>query len=134
MSDTKARGAMPRITKQRKAIFQALEGDTTHPTADEIFQRVKQDLPSISLATVYRNLKLLADSGLILEISTPDGPNRYDPQTQRHYHFMCKRCERVDDVELPVQRTLERRLEQSTQYEVHTHELIFYGVCPSCRS
>ena len=134
MSKAKAHGAMPRITKQRKAIFQALEGDTTHPTADEIYQRVKRDLPSISLATVYRNLKLLADSGLILEISTPDGPNRYDPQTPRHYHLLCQRCERVDDVELPVQRTLERRLEASTQYEVHTHELIFYGVCPSCRS
>jgi len=126
--------AMPRITKQRKAIFQALEGDTTHPTADEIFQRVKQDLPSISLATVYRNLKLLADEGIILEISTPDGPNRYDPQTHRHYHFMCKRCERVDDVELPVQSTLERQLERSTRYEVHSHELIFYGICPNCRS
>ena len=129
-----ARRAMPRITKQRKAIFQALEGDTTHPTADEIFQRVKQNLPSISLATVYRNLKLLADEGIILEISTPEGPNRYDPQTHRHYHFMCKRCERVDDVELPVQRTLERRLEESTRYEVHSHELIFYGICPNCRS
>lgn len=129
-----AKRAMPRITKQRKAIFQALEGDTSHPTADEIFQRVKQELPSISLATVYRNLKLLADAGLILEISTPDGPNRFDPQTHRHYHFMCERCERVDDVELPVQQTMERQLERSTSYKVHSHELIFYGICPNCQS
>ncbi|OGF53636.1 MAG: hypothetical protein A2Z21_05300 [Candidatus Fraserbacteria bacterium RBG_16_55_9] len=123
--------SLPRVTKQRKAIFSALQGDVSHPTADEIYQRVKRRLPHLSLATVYRNLKLLAQEGLILEISTPDGPNRYDPQTHQHYHFFCERCERVYDVEIPVQAQLNRELSRQG-FSVRSHETVFYGLCRSC--
>lgn len=123
--------ALPRVTKQRKAIFSALQGDSSHPTADEIYQRVKQRMPHISLATVYRNLKLLSQEGLILEIPTPDGPSRYDPQTHQHYHFLCDRCERVYDVEIPVQAQLNRELGRQG-FSVRSHETVFYGLCRRC--
>ncbi len=122
---------LPRVTKQRKAIFSALQGDASHPTADEIYQRVKQRLPHISLATVYRNLKLLSQEGLILEIPTPDGPSRYDPQTHQHYHFLCDRCERVYDVEIPVQGQLNRELGRQG-FSIRSHEIVFYGLCRRC--
>lgn len=125
------RHGLPRITKQRKAIFSALQGDRSHPTADEIYQRVKKHVPHISLATVYRNLKLLAQEGLILEIPTPDGPSRFDPQTHQHYHFLCDHCERVYDVEIPVQTQLNRELTRQG-YSVRSHETVFYGLCRSC--
>lgn len=131
--ETEVRQGLPRITKQRKAIFAALQGDTTHPTADEIYRRVKKELPHISLATVYRNLKFLAEEGLILEISAPEGPNRYDPQTHEHYHFICDECRGVFDVKVPVQAHLECELGRQG-YEVRTHETVFYGWCASCRS
>ncbi len=126
------RQSLPRVTKQRKAIFSALQGDTSHPTAEEVYQRVKRQLPRISLATVYRNLKLLAQEGLILEISTPNGPNRYDPHVQAHYHFFCDHCERVYDVEIPVQQALNRELNRQG-YRVRSHETIFYGLCRECQ-
>lgn len=122
---------LPRVTKQRKAIFSALQGDSSHPTADEIYQRVKQRMPHISLATVYRNLKLLSQEGLILEIPTPEGPSRYDSQTHQHYHFLCDRCERVYDVEIPVQGQLNRELDHQG-FSVRSHEIVFYGLCRHC--
>lgn len=124
---------LPRITKQRKAIFLALQGDTSHPTAEEIYRRVKEQLPHISLATVYRNLKLLAQEGLIQELTTGDGPSRYDFRTHAHYHFACDRCERVYDVEIPVQTRLHRELTRQG-FAVRSHDLVFHGLCPSCRS
>lgn len=129
--EAEVRKGLPRITRQRKAIFAALQGDTSHPTADEIYRRVKKDLPHISLATVYRNLKLLAEEGLILEISAPEGPNRYDPQTHAHYHFICDECGGVYDVTVPVQVQLERELGKKG-FEVRSHETVFYGRCQGC--
>lgn len=125
--------SLPRVTKQRKAIFSVLQGDVCHPTADEIYQRVKRRLRHISLATVYRNLKLLSQEGLILEIPTPDGPSRYDPHTHQHYHFLCDRCERVYDVEIPVQAQLNRELSRQG-FSVRSHETVFYGLCQSCHA
>jgi Fe2+ or Zn2+ uptake regulation protein len=124
---------LPRVTKQRKAIFLALQGDKSHPTAEEIYRRVKEQLPSISLATVYRNLKLLSQEGLIQEVTTGDGPSRYDFQTHDHYHFVCDRCERVFDVELQVQSQFQRHLSRQG-FAVRSHDLVFHGFCPACRS
>ena len=131
MSETTTKKPLPRVTKQRKAIFAALQGDTSHPTAEEIYLRVKQELPHISLATVYRNLKLMVREGLLVEIPTPSGPTRYDPQTREHYHFLCDHCERVYDVQIPVQTRLNWELARQGYY-VRAHEMIFYGLCPSC--
>jgi len=126
-----ARRGIPRITKQRKAIFQAIQGDTSHPTAEELYLRVKEEMPTISLATVYRNLKLLAEEGLILEISRADGPNRYDYQTHEHYHFLCDQCGIVQDLEIPVQSHLDSQL-NAQGFSVRTHETIFHGLCCKC--
>ncbi len=127
------RQSLPRVTKQRKAIFAALQGNTSHPTAEEIYRCVKEQLPHISLATVYRNLKLLSQEGLIQEIMTGDGPSHYDFRTHDHYHFLCDRCERVLDVELPVQAHFHQRLRRQG-FAVRSHELVFRGLCPACRS
>lgn len=122
---------LPRITKQRRAIFAALQGDASHPTAEEVYLRVKEELPHISLATVYRNLKLLARQGLIREISTGEGPNRYDFRTHEHAHFQCDRCGRILDVDMGLPRELTRGLER-TGFRVRSHELVLHGLCPDC--
>ncbi len=122
-----------RVTKQRKAIFAVLQGDTSHPTAEEVYLRVREQLPHISLATVYRNLKLLARQGLIREITTGDGPHRYDFQTHEHAHFHCDRCNRVYDVELDFSTRLRHELLRRG-FRVRTHDLVFRGLCPACQS
>lgn len=131
--ESQTRQGLPRITKQRKAIFSALQGDRTHPTAEEIYRRVKRRLPHISLATVYRNLKLLAQEGLITEISTAEGPNRYDFRTHEHYHFICDCCARVYDVEIPVQNHLNRELSRQG-FTIRAHQTVFYGLCRDCKN
>jgi len=122
-----------RMTGQRRAILDALQGDTTHPTADVVYQRVKQEQPHISLGTVYRNLKKLADEGHILEIEMPDGPNCYDYRTEQHYHFRCEACGAVCDVDHPYQKQLHVPL-QRAGFQVRGHEIFFYGQCPACAS
>ena len=126
-----ARRGIPRITKQRKAIFSALQGDTSHPTAEDVYTKVKGDMPTISLATVYRNLKLLAEEGMILEISRADGPNRYDFQTHDHYHFVCDQCDGVQDLDIPVQLQLNQALD-AQGFSVRSHDTIFHGLCCAC--
>lgn len=121
-----------RMTGQRRAILEVLQGDTSHPTADMVYERVRARLPHISLGTVYRNLKLLAEEGQILEIEMPDGPNRYDFRTEQHYHFRCERCDAVFDVNLPYQHALNDQL-KTDGFKVRGHAIYFYGRCARCR-
>ena len=119
-------------TKQRKAIFSVLQGNTCHPTAEEVYRQVKRALPRVSLATVYRNLKLLAQEGLILELVFPDEPNRYDPCTEAHHHFRCDRCGRICDIDAG-----DVRINQAVEHKgftVRTQQIFFYGICPECKS
>lgn len=122
-----------RMTGQRQAIMAALQGNTTHPTADVVYQKVKAQLPHISLGTVYRNLKLLSQAGRILEIEMADGPNRYDFRTGKHYHFSCDYCDTVQDVELPYQEALHHKLAEYG-FLVSSHEIHFRGRCPACQN
>lgn len=121
-----------RMTGQRRAILKALEGDTSHPTADMVYHKVKQEIPHISLGTVYRNLKMLSEAGHILEIEIADGPNRYDYRTEQHYHFHCDHCGFVYDVDLPYQQMLNDELTQ-VGFLVSRHDIQFHGQCPKCQ-
>lgn len=121
-----------RQTAQRKAIYEALQGDTSHPTADVIYQRVRKKIKNISLGTVYRNLNVLASQGAIQEIPVADGPGRYDYRTDKHYHFICDGCGSVCDVNLPFQANLNKQLEESLKLHIRTHQIVFYGLCPAC--
>ena len=86
------------IQRQRESIKEFLTGRTDHPTADFVYENMKQIYPNISLGTVYRNLSLLADLGEIQKLSSFGGADRFDARTVPHCHFMCTRCGRVMDV------------------------------------
>lgn len=120
-----------RSTKQRQAIFTALQGDTNHPTAEEVYLKVKRQLPHISLGTVYRNLKLLVEQDLVKEITVAEGPARYDFRTDDHQHFICDGCERVYDLKVSLGLHL-RELER-TGFALRRQQLVLYGLCPRCR-
>jgi len=86
-----------KLTRQRKAILDALRASRSHPTAEEVLQRVRAELPSTSLASVYRNLRVLREAGLVREIVT-GGQRRYDAVLTDHAHFICEACHRVYDL------------------------------------
>lgn len=83
-----------------------MEGRHDHPTADSVYAAVREELPNISLGTVYRNLMQLVDAGELQVVNTGDNISRFDPTTTEHAHFQCHECGRVFDVDGPVLRTL----------------------------
>lgn len=123
-----------RNTRQREAILNLLASTKTHPTANWLYEHLKPDNPEISLGTVYRNLSILASQGKILVIESKTGIDRFDADTSDHYHVICERCGRVDDVgkDFAAPKIRDDEAEQATGYRVSGHRLDFFGICPDC--
>ncbi len=118
-----------RNTKQKKAIFDAVQGLATHPTAEEVYKTLKVEHEKLSLGTVYRNLNTFSTDGKIKKIPVPGFCDRFDFNTCDHEHFICTECGRVFDA------TLDRPLTDIVVSEgltVNDYNLILYGVCSDC--
>lgn len=127
--------APPRLTPQRRAVLDALRAANDHPTAYEVFERVRRVSPGIGPATVYRSLALLVESGQALELALGDGASaRYDANVKRHDHLVCHRCGRTVDVNTPVAARTVANLEQSSGFVLTGYDLQFRGVCPNCQA
>jgi Fe2+ or Zn2+ uptake regulation protein len=124
---------MNRRSKQREAIVRVLKGTKSHPTADWVYEQVRKEIPSISLGTVYRNLKMMKEQGEILELGSAGGLGRFDGNSHNHYHFRCDRCGRVYDIDEPIDRTIDQRVAERTGFKVSHHRLEFRGLCNDCR-
>ena len=124
---------MLRRTKQREAILKVLRSTTSHPTADWIYSEVRKEIPDISLGTVYRNLKLLRESGEILEIDLGSTFSRFDGNPSIHYHFRYERCGRVFDIDEPVDEKINQRIARKTGFKISHHWLEFRGLCKKCQ-
>ncbi len=122
-----------RETRQRQAILEVLQGTTTHPTADAIYEEVKKLVPSISKGTVYRNLKVLREMGMIAERKLDDTMAHYDYRCEPHAHFHCQHCGGVLDVEGSFDAGLDKLVEQATGLRIYSHELEFRGLCRDCQ-
>lgn len=123
---------MLRKSRQREAILEYLRGTNSHPTAYSVYEAVRQDIPNISLGTVYRNLKVLSGEGQILELVLAGGLSRFDGNMHNHYHFRCEGCGCVFDVAEPVDASLNSRVAQETGFEVSYHITEFRGICRDC--
>ncbi|HEY4611586.1 MAG TPA: transcriptional repressor [Bacteroidota bacterium] len=119
-------------SKQREKIFQVLKRTRAHPTAEWVHERVREQIPHVSLGTVYRNLHVLKQQGKILELDFGEGFSRYDAFVEPHYHFVCESCGVVNDLEVPPQNDLHDRVRHSVRGSIHTHRLDFFGLCSSC--
>ncbi|MBW2971912.1 transcriptional repressor [Candidatus Woesearchaeota archaeon] len=121
-----------RITNQRLKILEHLKSVKTHPTAEMVYEAVKKELPAISLATVYRNLNLLADRGDILKFEA-DGGARFDGDTCSHQHCICSRCGKISDVfQKGISQYAMRNLD-TRDFSPSCVTIIFTGLCRSCR-
>jgi Fur family peroxide stress response transcriptional regulator len=103
-----------------------------HPTAEVVYEEVRRYLPHISLGTVYRNLHILARQGKVKELDLGDGARRYDAFVGDHYHFVCERCRRVFDLDVPPQPEIVERMKPFAPGEVRSYRLDFIGICNSC--
>ena len=119
-----------RFSHQRERIYAAVLNSHAHPTAEMVYQRLKPEMPRLSLGTVYRNLRQMAAGGRLVELSGPVA--RFDAITVPHTHIRCERCGGVRDVDLPYDPELDRMAERAGGWTVHGHSLMFCGICPAC--
>ena len=123
-----------KYSRQRECIKEYLMHTTEHPTADTVYEHVKEEFPRISLGTVYRNLNLLADMGEALKITTLDGGDRFDGCTKPHYHFTCTSCGAVIDLDMAVKYFHEMNEAAGKNFDglIESHTTLFSGICPAC--
>jgi Fur family peroxide stress response transcriptional regulator len=124
---------MNRQTKQREAILKLLRGGYCHLTADQIYDKVRKEIPNISKGTVYRNLKVLREMGLVSELNLNDTVSRFEAKRDSHYHFRCERCGLVFDVGEPINKELDRRIAKRTGFKISYHQIEFRGLCHDCQ-
>ena len=131
---TRCRALGLAVTHQRTLIYRELLATGEHPTPESVYERVKQQIPSISLGTVYKNIRTFLDAGLLCEVSLHHGTQRLDPNTEPHHHLVCTRCRRIFDlpasaIEPPK---LKSRLKSGFRVEKTSIELL--GSCAECAS
>ena len=121
---------MKNYSKQREAILNVLRSTNTHPTANWIYMRVREELPKISLGTVYRNLSALAAAGDILAIDVGDGFEHYDGDVSPHLHLSCRKCGGIEDFVLKDDLLSQKAKEKG--FTPETSVYVVYGVCKNC--
>lgn len=121
-----------KYSRQRQVIHNFLMSRKDHPTADVVYQNVRQEYPNISLGTVYRNLTLLADRGEIQRLQVGDGVDHFDADTSRHCHFVCSGCGRVTDLQLGCMEDMLANAQKNFEGKIERQSTNFYGLCRNC--
>jgi Fur family peroxide stress response transcriptional regulator len=119
-------------SKQRERIYETIRSSKTHPTAQEVYDRLKKEMPSLSLGNVYRNIAILLEEERIQGGEFGSGTVRYDAVTDAHYHFVCESCGRVSDFAMPPQHELTAEARRHSPHRVAGHTIRFFGVCADC--
>ena len=121
-----------KYSRQREAIKEFMMTRKDHPTADVVYMNVRKEFPNISLGTVYRNLTLLSDTGELLRLRVGDGVDHFDATITPHYHFICKECGAVTDLELDIMHSIDKAAGESFNGRIDGHVTYFYGTCEHC--
>jgi len=124
-----------RLTPQRMAVLKVLAASKGHPSVEWIYEQIKPDFPTTSLATVYKTVTLLKEMGEVLELGFGDGGNRYDGnRPYPHPHLICTRCNTIEDLEADVLTSVPQQIAQNSGYQILSHRLDFFGICPRCQA
>lgn len=121
-----------KYSRQREAILQSLKARFDHPTAEMLYEEVRQVYPNISLGTVYRNLSLLCDCGIIKKLNCGDNAEHFDGKISPHYHFICNCCHCVSDLEMDNIDFINTLAANSFQGKIAGNCTYFYGICKEC--
>ena len=126
-------GEGPALTRQRQVVLDVVQSGDTHPTAAEVFEAARRQLPGISFATVYNSLRFLKQEGLVREVAFGSGASRYDRETDRHDHAICSACGTLVDFDLPGTVELIRSAARASRFKPESVHLTLVGLCPGCR-
>ena len=123
-----------RLTPQRLALLKIIARRERHPSVDQIYELIKTDFPTTSLATIYKTLTLLKDMGEVLELNFASAGSRYDGnKPYPHPHVMCTRCGQILDSECKALAEISLEMAKKTGYQITHHQLNFFGLCPRCQ-
>jgi len=122
-----------RRSQQRERMLEILSETNSHPTADWLYERLKKEMPDLSLGTVYRNLKVLVDQGLVQKLPFGSTFDRFEARTKPHYHLVCDTCGVVKDFEMPQYATINKRAEHMSDFRITRHRIDFFGICEKCQ-
>ncbi len=124
-----------RYSRQRELILETLKNFENHPTAEQLYLRVKDQLPTLSLGTVYRNLNLLVELGQIRKVeSTGSASVRYDARKDEHCHLVCLSCNSIIDIDLDYFNSVDSKIKDEFNFTVKEHEVVLKGICSNCSS
>ena len=124
-----------RITPQRLAILKILAASRGHPSAEHVFDKIRAEFPTTSLATVYKTIAILKEMGEVLELGFADDSNRYDGNNPcPHPHLICVKCRDIIDPEIEDLEILPHQVAHRTGYRLISHRFDIYGICPRCQS
>jgi Fur family transcriptional regulator, peroxide stress response regulator len=123
-----------RLTPQRIALLRLLAASDGHPSASQLYEQMKDQFPTTSLATVYKTLNVLKEMDEVLELRFSGDDNHYDGnRPYPHPHLICVRCRKIMDPELTIAQELVQQVAQQSGYQIINHRLDFYGICPDCQ-
>lgn len=129
---------MKNYSKQRQLILDTLKNKVDHPTAETLYKDVKNQMPEIGIATVYRNLAALCDAGEVVKLKSKAGPDRYDATLIPHVHFECNNCHEIYDIFINDSQTKKidneiKRLTENIDSEFESSNIYVYGFCKKCK-
>lgn len=121
-----------RFSRQREEILKILKETKSHPTADWIYFQAREKIPKLSLGTVYRNLNYLHQGGTIKKLRMGTSFDHFDADTSPHQHFICKKCGRIYDLFLDMEKNLRAMVEKEMKFRIEKVEVEFHGICLNC--
>jgi len=122
-----------KVTPQRIAIYKFLCETNSHPTAEIIYNNLKENYPTMSIATIYKTLTTLAKANLIQELNINDSSLHYDANTNFHSHLICTCCNSIFDYDISTENNIDKEIETKTRFSVEYKQIYFYGKCKNCR-
>jgi Fur family peroxide stress response transcriptional regulator len=123
-----------RITPQRLAVLRVLAASEGHPSVERVYETVRRDFPTTSIATIYKTVHLLKQINEVLEIALPDGSNRYDGNKPfPHPHLICVRCQKIIDPNLGSLKDMTAEVADETGFDILAYRLDFFGICDDCK-
>lgn len=131
---TSAKPVVKRMTRQRKIIKEILCNSHDHPTAEVIYEEARKVLPDIGLGTVYRNLQVLVEDGLAVQLNCDKRYSRYDGNITPHAHLFCEKCHQVYDIDLEISDNLLNTAKKKTGADIRGYHLEFCGTCKNCQN